>query len=238
MPPQHHDPLRRRYAEPPRDEGQPKGVDARDRADLMRITAYFAAPCFTMLTALWFFLEWKGIISGTVFMVLLVANIPLTALGIVAINAATAKGSAGLINLIHAAGDIAPPKSYPHQDAMIARGQYREAADYFRDHLTIEPTDNEARLRLATLLETKLSDDAGAEALYKEVRARPADAREELRAANGLIDLYRRTRKVDRLMVELARFAERYRGTEAGEAARRELVELKRTTTESPRSPT
>jgi hypothetical protein len=42
------------------------------------------------------------------------------------------------------------------------------------------------------------------------------------------MDLYRRTGRRDRLMVELARFAARFRGTTAGDAARRELAELKR----------
>jgi hypothetical protein len=110
----------------------------------------------------------------------------------------------------------------------IARGEYREAAECFRDHLVIEPHDHEARLRLAFLLESRLADDAGAEALYKEVQSRRPTPREEAAATNGLIDLYRRTGRRDRLIVELARFAGRYRGTTAGEAAARELAELKR----------
>jgi hypothetical protein len=53
------------------------------------------------------------------------------------------------------------------------------------------------------------------------------DPRQEMRAANGLIDLYRRTGRRDRLRVELARFADRYGGTAAGDAAAREVSELK-----------
>jgi hypothetical protein len=111
---------------------------------------------------------------------------------------------------------------------LITRGQYQEAAGFFRDHLVIEPDDNEARLRLAVLLETRLDDPAGAEVLYKEVRARRPTPREEMGAANGLIDLYRRTGDRGRLIVELARFAERYRGSKAGDAAGKELSELKK----------
>ena len=68
----------------------------------------------------------------------------------------------------------------------------------------------------------------GAEALYKEVQARRPSPREEAAATTGLIDQYRRTGRRDRLIVELARFAARFRGTTAGDAARRELAELKR----------
>jgi hypothetical protein len=63
--------------------------------------------------------------------------------------------------------------------------------------------------------------------LYQEVRRLQPDPRQELRAANGLIDLYRRTGRRERLGAELARFAARYRGTAAGDAAARELNELK-----------
>ena len=53
------------------------------------------------------------------------------------------------------------------------------------------------------------------------------DPRQEMRVANGLIDLYRRTGRGDRLRVELARFAYRHRGTAAGDAAARELSEMR-----------
>jgi hypothetical protein len=48
-----------------------------------------------------------------------------------------------------------------------------------------------------------------------------------MRAANGLIDLYRKQGRRDRLLVELSRFADRYRGTPGAEAATRLLRELK-----------
>jgi len=46
-------------------------------------------------------------------------------------------------------------------------------------------------------------------------------------AANGLIDLYSRTGERGRLKVELARFAQAYRGSPAGMSASRRLKELK-----------
>jgi hypothetical protein len=48
-----------------------------------------------------------------------------------------------------------------------------------------------------------------------------------MRAANGLIDLYRKLGRHDRLRVELARFADRFRGTPGAAAAARLLREMK-----------
>jgi hypothetical protein len=110
---------------------------------------------------------------------------------------------------------------------LIARGQYAEAAEYFRDHIRVTPEDLDARLRLADLAEHQLKDDAEAERLYAEVRKLAKTRDHEFAAANGLIDLYRRVGRRDRLRVELARFAERYQGSAAGKAAAAELRELK-----------
>ena len=137
--------------------------------------------------------------------------------------------------------DIPPPPTYPRQDVLIAQGSYAEAADWFRDHLRIEPGDHEARLQLAHLLEMRLKGYDEAERLYLEVRdaGPPANAREQLRATNGLIDLYRKLGRIGRLKVELARFVDRYRGSPLANGAARELKELKDadSTSESPRSP-
>ena len=59
------------------------------------------------------------------------------------------------------------------------------------------------------------------------MRRRSADPRRQFAVTNALIDLYRRTERRDRLKVELARLADRYRGTAHGDAAARELKELK-----------
>lgn len=202
-------------------------MDAAERAQVIRITVLFGPPCFIILSALWGFLNHQGTIPTWLMMVLLVLNVPLTTLGVVAIHRGTSRASVGLVNTLYAVGDIAPPRSYPRQDVMIARGQYREAAEYFRDHLTIEPDDNEARLRLADVLEKYLNDPDGAEQLYLEVRRRQPDRGHAMRATNGLIDLYRKQGKRDRLMVELARFRDAYPGTPGAEASARLLKELK-----------
>ena len=205
----------------------PRDVDSAERVQLIRIMVLFGPACFILMSALWAFLRIQGAISGGWLVILLVLNLPLTALGVFAIHHGTSRASVGIVKSLYSAGDIAPPRTYPRQDVLIVRGQYREAVEYFRDHLTVEPDDNEARLRLADILEQHLDDASGAEQLYLEVRRRQPDRGHALRAANGLIDLYRRRQRVDRLKVELARFRDHYPGTPGAEAAARLLRELK-----------
>jgi len=216
-----------RSSRPVHRTGRLTDLDARDVTGLLRITFWFAPACITILSFMWYYFWDKGSISGSQFAIVLVVDFPLAAIGVLLINALASRSAAGLENTIAAQGNGNPPATYPRQELLIARGEYRQAAEYFRDHLVVEPGDNQARLRLAVLLETRLADDGGAEALYKEVRSRRLSPHEEVAASNGLIDLYRRTGRRDRLSVELARFAERYAGTQAGEAAGRELRELK-----------
>lgn len=206
-----------------------RDIDSADRAQLMRVVVFFGPPCFIILSFLWYFMREKGWIPGWLFGVLLIANIPLTIAGIFAIHRSVRAASVGLVKTIFAAGDIAPPPTYPRQDVLIVQGKYDEAADWFRDHLRIEPADHEARLRLAHLLETHLMGNEEVERLYLEIRNAqpPADARQQMRATNGLIDLYRKVGRIDRLKVELGRFVDRYRGSPLAEGAARELRELK-----------
>lgn len=149
-----------------------KDIDAVERAQLLKIAVWFGPAVFIMLSAAWARLAIEGSIPGWLGGVLIFLNLPLVALGILAIHAFANRASTTLVHGLYAVGDIPPPRSYPRQDVMIVRGQYLEAADYFRDHLTVEPDDNEARLRLADLLEKHLNDFTGAERLYLEVRGR------------------------------------------------------------------
>ncbi len=204
-----------------------RDVDSFERVQLLRIVVWFGPAGFIMLSLLWYFLQRQGVIPPWLFVVLLVLNVPLTMLGILAIHFGTSRASIGLVKTLYSAGDIPPPRTYPRQDVLIVRGQYREAAEYFRDHLTVEPDDHEARLRLADVLETHLDDASGAEQLYLEVRRRDPDRGQAMRASNGLIDLYRKQGKRDRLLVELARFRDRYPRTPGADAAARLLKELK-----------
>src|SRR2546426_6987767 len=193
----------------------------------MRVGAWFAGPCFVLLSLFWSGLFVKGMIPLWLLAVLLVLNVPLTGAGVIVIYQTTTKAAKGLASALTATADIPPPLSYPRQDILIAQGHYQEAAEYFRDHVTIHPEDQEARLRLAGLLEGYLKDVDGAERLYLEVRRSSPTRSQEMTATNGLIDLYRKAGRRDRLKVELARFADRYRGTPLAAGAARELRELK-----------
>jgi tetratricopeptide (TPR) repeat protein len=207
----------------------PRYSDPADGIQLLRVAAWFGPACYGMLSMLWYFLFHKGWISGGVFALLLVLNLPLTVLGILVIHRVVGSAAVGLVHTIFAVGDVPLEPTYPRQDVLIARGQYAEAAEWFRDHIRIEPDDHEARLRLAQLLESHLQGYDEAERLYLEIRKAqpPATPREQMRAANGLIDVYRKLGRTDRLKVELARFVDRYRGTPFADGAIRELQQLK-----------
>jgi hypothetical protein len=204
-----------------------KGPEPSDGVDAFRIAIYFIPACCILLTAAWFSLLARHVISGLVFVGLLLLNLPIALTGVWLINRTLRHASVTLGRALLAAGDIPPPPSYPNQDLLIAQGHYAEAAAYFRDHIRITPDDVVARLRLADLLERQLGDAAGAESEYLEVRRVGGDPRVEFAATTGLIDLYRKLGRRDRLTVELARCADRYRGTRPGRAAARELRDLK-----------
>ncbi|HKW41330.1 MAG TPA: hypothetical protein VJN39_08775 [Gemmatimonadales bacterium] len=205
-----------------------KAFETHDAMDLARIGVLFGPACIFILSAAWTFLFVKGDISGATYLLLLAANIPITVVGVGVIFLVVRTTSVGVAHMATAAGNITPPPSYPHQDLLIGQGKYAEAADYFRDHIRIAPEDVDARLRLADLLERHLRDLAGAEEQYLAVRRLSDDPRLEIPVTNGLIDLYRKLGRRERLMVELARLAERQQGTSLGVGAARELQEMKR----------
>jgi hypothetical protein len=123
--------------------------------------------------------------------------------------------------------ELPPAPSFSYQEALIMQGKYGEATDSFRDHLLQHPSDLEARLALAALLAGPATNPAEAEREFLAVRSGGATARQDLIATEGLIALYASTGQRGRHMAELARFAERFRGTPAGEGAKRALGELK-----------
>ena len=221
----------------------PEYSDATDALRLMRVVVLFGTSCFVILGFLWYFMLNKGWISPLAFVVLLILDLPITAAAVIVVHRTVNQTAVFMVKTMFALGDIPPPPTYPRQDVLIVQGKYAEAADWFRDHIKIEPGDHEARLRLALLLETHLNGYDEAEQLLLKIRNAepPGDARQQMQACNHLIDLYRKTGRTDRLIVELARFVERYRGSPQSAGAARELRELKEqpgsATSESRRSP-
>ena len=207
----------------------PQYSDPTDALRLMRVVVLFGTSCFIILSFLWYFMLEQGWISPLAFVLLLILNIPITVGAVVFVHRTVGNAAVFMVKTMFADGDIPPPPTYPRQDVLIVQGKYAEAADWFRDHIRIEPEDHEARLRLALLLETHLKGYDEAEQLLLKIRnaTPPGDARQLMQASNHLIDLYRKTGRTDRLMVELARFVDRYRGSPQAAGAARELKELK-----------
>lgn len=207
----------------------PQYSDPTDALRLMKVVVLFGTSCFIILSFLWYFMLEKGWISPLAFVLLLILNLPITAVAVVFVHRTVGNAAVFMVKTMFADGDIPPPPTYPRQDVLIVQGKYAEAADWFRDHIRIEPEDHEARLRLALLLETHLKGYDEAEQLLLKIRnaTPPGDTRQLMQASNHLIDLYRKTGRTDRLMVELARFVDRYRGSPQAAGAARELKELK-----------
>ena len=207
----------------------PEYSDPTDALRLLKVVVLFGCSCFIILSFLWYFMLEKGWISQLAFALLLILNLPITAVAVVFVHRTVGNVSVLMVKTIFADGDIPPPPTYPRQDVLIVQGKYAEAAEWFRDHIRIEPDDHEARLRLAMLLETHLKGYAEAEQLLLRIRNAnpPGDARQQMQASNHLVDLYRKLGRTDRLRVELGRFCDRYRGSPQAAGAARELKELK-----------
>lgn len=138
------------------------------------------------------------------------------------------QSATGLFRILFAARGIDAGPGFSAEDALIMQGRHAQAADSFRAWLAQHPADHEARLRLASLAIDHLARPEEAEPLLITVRDSPmASPRQEAAARQALIDLFARTGATGRQMAELARFADRYRGTPAGDAARETLHRMK-----------
>lgn len=135
--------------------------------------------------------------------------------------------AAGLVTMVYAGGG--EPGGPPHSgiESLEARGRYPEAAAAWRSHLLEYPGDNQARFKLADLCRRHLDRPDEAEGVLLEVRRSQPTEADERQASNQLIELFHATGQVDREIVELARFADRWKGTRAGADAARALAALK-----------
>jgi tetratricopeptide (TPR) repeat protein len=203
------------------------GSDAADRAQFLQFCVRFGVPAFVLLsmgecTART--RDWIG--PGTLF-ALLVLNVPAIVVASGMMYSAIEKTAQSFSQTVLGAGNLPPVPAHSGLESLVARGLYREAVNAFQRYLTDHPGDNLARIKLADVHHRYLGEPEAAERLYLEVRRNHPDPRHEFLAWNLLIELYRSTGRNDRLMVELARFADRYRHTQAGRQAARSLQELK-----------
>jgi len=135
--------------------------------------------------------------------------------------------SRGLVQTMTGAGNLPPAPSFSLQESLVARGKYPEAASSYEEHLERSPGDFHARLALANLWRDHLGDPGAAERLLLEARRKRPPPNFEFAIGNSLIDLYHRTGQRGRELAELARFAERFKGTAEGTRAREALTRIK-----------
>ena len=137
-----------------------------------------------------------------------------------------------------AAGTIHNPSgsSTPHEheysqaEAMVAQGDYRNAATLYRGYIDADPTDAEACLRLARLLRDHLRRYDEAARWYRAARQRgEPSSRGELVITRELIELaLNQQHDPPRAAPELARLVERFPGTPEAGWAREELAEIRK----------
>jgi len=204
----------------------PADVDGVDQAYFLRALLTIGPVCLVVLVGVELLLYREGLFPGWVMVGLLVLDLPLVILVTRILHGFTSRMSFDPMGSGGSREAPAPEPTYARQEVLVVRGQYAEAAAYYRDYIRVHPEDYEARLRLAELLEKHLNADGEAEQLYLEVRRAKPDERRELAAHRGLIDLYARAGRTDRLRLELARFADRYKGTRHETEARERLEEL------------
>jgi hypothetical protein len=202
-------------------------TDAADRAVFLKFFVRLLFPGLFLLAAG----EWtalgRGMIGNGVFVVLLLLDVPALLLFSGVAYGLIDQSARGFAHTVLGAGNLPREPAHSAFEALTARGLYQQAAEAYRGHISAHPSDNLARIKLAELYRTHLAEPEKAERLYREVRTNQPDPGHEFLASNLLIELYRGTGRQDRLMVELARFAERYRETRAGQDAASALREMK-----------
>lgn len=201
--------------------------DSGDKAEFLKLFVRTAIPGLPILAMGEAYGVARGWYGGSVFLFLLLLDLPLIFTLSTVLWLAMEGTARGFTRTVLGAGNLTPDPAHSGCESLVARGFYPEAADCFRAMLAEHPGDDLARIKLAQVYRDHLGDPTSAEALLVEVRAHATDPRHAVMAANLLIELYRATGRKDRLMVELARFADRYKGTRAGSEAARTLREMK-----------
>lgn len=203
-----------------------KDVDSGERAFLIRALSLTVSACGIISAAVAYYLAETRQASGlTMLAVVALGLLVGVALGFGSWYLAGRAG-AGAAHVLLSAGNLPPAPSFSYQESLVARGRYQEAVDAFEAHLLDHPDDLDASLAMAGILAGHLRQFDQAAQVYRRVREAGSPTH-EFRAHQALIDLHRATGDRGRLMTELARFADRFRGTAAGRAARVALTEMK-----------
>lgn len=201
--------------------------DTAERAQFLKLFFKLLGPVYFLLAAGEVLAYAKDWIGPATLVLLLIANVPALILFSGLLFSLIDSAASGIANTLYAGGNLPTSPAHSGAESLVARGMYREAAGAYSAHLVRHPTDNLARIKLAEIYRAHLREPDVAERLFQEVRRNQPEARDEFLASNLLIELHRSTGRRDRLMVELARFSDRYKGTRAGKDAARTLREMK-----------
>ena len=206
---------------------RPSDLDIGERVNRLRIIGLAMGSCIVLSVVVALFLhETRGIgVPAMLGIVLLGVGVGY-AVGRGAWLAGDIAGR-GFVHVVHAAGNLRPAPSYSYQESLVARGRLAEAVESYQAHIAGKPGDLDARLALAALFAGPLRDPAAAERIYLEVRGLSPTPRHERAIGNALPDLYHATGQRGRELAELARFADRFRGTREGDRARAALIRIK-----------
>jgi hypothetical protein len=208
-------------------------IDSADRGQFLKLFVHLL-PYAGLLLLVGEVLAWgRGWIGGWTLLVLILLDVPAIYLFSLILFFLMDRSARAFTHVVLAGGNLPPDPAHSSFESLTARGFYREAAEAYRAHLVQKPADHLARVKLADLCFRHLDDPGAAEHLYLEIRRGQPSPREERLASNLLIELYRMTGRRDRLMVELARFAQTYKGTRAGDDAAKTLQQMKEESRES-----
>lgn len=202
--------------------------DAAEKIQLLKISLWLGGPVLVIGTMTIGFTAHRFDLPGVVVLLLFLLLIPATWGLILLVEQVTTRASFGLVTALHAGHAASPQPGFSRQEALVAQGRLGEAAVAYRLHLADHPQDVVALVALGRLLGGPLADPDGAAAVYRTARQSVQSADWDRIISNDLIDLYTQSQQEGRLQVELARFGERYRGTNAGDAALIRLRELKK----------
>ena len=155
-----------------------------------------------------------GVLAGVLFLVL---------------KTAAAPSANALLALLGAqSGSSTPaPKGYSAIETLAVQGRYKDAASASRREIQSDPSDVEARSRLAQLLLDHLDDAAGAAQLLAEARDLTRHEPQKIGYALRLVDLYRsRMKDRGKALVELRRLVDSFPDSPHTDGARSELAQL------------
>lgn len=145
------------------------------------------------------------------------------------VGALAIEGTGDLVGRIYGGGNVGTRREYSHAQALAIRGDYRGALAAYEAAAVEFPADPEPLILGARVLRDALDDPEGAVAWLRRARSLPQLERSaDVTIARELVDLYDGPLNEPRkALPELARIAEAYPDTTAGEWAHRQLARLR-----------